>query len=151
MQLRRILPPLGQSSSPGPGGGRHRPVKTAAISALHYNTDNCVLAEEAIRYMPLPPIRLCVDKILTADVCNKVDSISRRCSCLLALSAQHHHSINPRRFLMGGTSAARRGYRGVVPLQDWLTLTAPSPLQRTSTEAGFQGGVYGNNMIASAK
>ena len=35
----------------------------------------------------------------------------------------------------------------MVSLQDQSPLTASSPLQRTSPEAGFQGGVYGENMI----
>ena len=50
--------------------------------------------------------------------------------------------------MTGRPPAARRGDRGVVSLQDQLPLTASLPLQRTSPEAGFRGGVYGDNMIA---
>ena len=49
---------------------------------------------------------------------------------------------------MGGPPEATRSYRGMVSLQDQSPSTASSPLQRTSPEAGFQGGVYGDNMIA---
>ena len=54
---------------------------------------------------------------------------------------------DPGRFLTGEPSAVRRGDKGTVSLQDRSPLTASLPLQRTSTSAGFQRGVYGNNMI----
>ena len=54
---------------------------------------------------------------------------------------------DPGQFLMGGPSAARRGDKGSVSLQDWLPSAASSPLQRTSPETGFQGWMYGNNII----
>ena len=49
---------------------------------------------------------------------------------------------------MGGPPAARRGDRGAVSLQDRSPPTASSSLQRANPEAGFRGGVYGDNMIA---
>ena len=52
-----------------------------------------------------------------------------------------------RQSLTGGTPAARRGDRGAVLMQDQLTSTASSPLQRMIAQAGFRGGVYGDNMI----
>ena len=55
---------------------------------------------------------------------------------------------DPGRILTGGLPAARRGGRGAVSLQDQSPSTVSSPLQRTSPEAGFRGGVYGDNMIA---
>ena len=73
---------------------------------------------------------------------------SRGRSCLLAISAWRCHIINRVLFLTGGTPSERRGDRGEVLLQDWLPSTASSPLQRTSPEEGFQGGVYDENMIA---
>ena len=148
VQRRRILPPPGRSGSPVLGGGRYRPVITASISALLSTPDTCVLVEGAIGDMPLSPSGCGVDDSLTADGHNEVDARSRRRSCLLALSARRHHIIDPGRFLMGGTPAARRGDRGVVLLQDRLPSTAPSSLQRTISEAGLQGRVYGDNMIA---
>ena len=55
---------------------------------------------------------------------------------------------DPGQILTGGLPAARRVDRGAVSLQDQLPSTAPSPLQREGPEAGFRGGVYGNNVIA---
>ena len=49
---------------------------------------------------------------------------------------------------MGGLPAARIGDREDVLLQDWSPSMASSPLQRTSPEAGFLEGVYGDNMIS---
>ena len=54
---------------------------------------------------------------------------------------------DPGRILTVGPPAARRGDIGAVSLQDQLPSTASSPLQRTSPELGFQGGVYGDNMF----
>ena len=65
---------------------------------------------------------------------------SRGCSCLMELSAQSRCIIGPGQFLTGGKPTERRGGRGVVPLQDLSPSTASLPLQRTSLEAGFQGG-----------
>ena len=79
---------------------------------------------------------------------NLNDARSCRCSLLLKLSAQRRHIINPGLFLTGGLPAEIKGDRGAVPLQDRLPSTALSLLQRTSPEAGFQGGVYGDNIIA---
>ena len=55
---------------------------------------------------------------------------------------------DPGRILTGGTPTERRVDRGAVSLQDRSTLTASLPLQRVIPEAGFQWGVYGDNMIA---
>ena len=48
---------------------------------------------------------------------NHNNTISRGCSCLLALSARRRHIIDPGRFLMGGTPAERIGDIGAVLLQ----------------------------------
>ena len=98
--------------------------------------------------MPMLPSGCGVDNNLTVDGHNEVDTISRGCSRLLALLAQRHHIINPGQFLTGGTPAARRGNRGTMSLQYRSPLTASLPLQRTIPEAGFRGGVYGDNMFA---
>ena len=50
--------------------------------------------------------------------------------------------------MTGGPPAARRGDRGAVSLHDQSPSTASLLLHRTSPEAGFRGGVYGNHMIA---
>ena len=50
--------------------------------------------------------------------------------------------------MTGGPPAARRGDRGAVSLHDQSPSTASLLLHRTSPEAGFRGGVYGENMIA---
>ena len=89
-----------------------------------------------------------MDNYLTVNVHNKADARSRGNYCLLLISVQHCHIINVGFFLRGGPPAARRGDICMVPLQDWLLLTASLPLQKTSPQAGFQGGVYGDNMIA---
>ena len=139
MQYQQILPPPGRSGSPGPGGGRYRPVKTAALSESPSTSDTGVRAEEAIEDTPLSPSGCGVDDDLTADGHNKVDARSRGRSRLLALSARRRRIIDPGRFLTGGPPATRRGDRGAVPLQDRSPSTASSPPQRTSPEAGFQG------------
>ena len=64
-----------------------------------------------------------------------------------AISAAPSYT-DPGRFFTGGPPSERRGGIGAVYLQDQSPSTASSPLQRTSPEAGFQGGVYGDNMIA---
>ena len=86
--LWRILPPPGRSGSPGPGGGRYRPVKTAALSELPSTLDTFVSPEESIGDMPLLPSVCSVDDNLTIDGHSEVDARSRGCSHLLALSAQ---------------------------------------------------------------
>ena len=58
---------------------------------------------------------------------------------------------DPGLILTGGPPASRRENRGAVSLQDQSPSTALSPLQRTSTEAGFRGGVYGDNIIAQKR
>ena len=148
MQRRRILPPPGRSGSPGPGGSRYLPAKTAAITELPYTPDTLISAEESIRDMPMLPICYGVNENLNADGHNDVDARYHGNSRLLALSARRHCIIYPGQFLTGGPPAARIGDRGEVPLRDRLTPTESSPLQRTITEAGLQGGLYGNNMIA---
>ena len=50
--------------------------------------------------------------------------------------------------MTGGPPAKRRGDRGAVSLQDQLPWTVSSPLQSKIPEAGFRGGVYGDNIIA---
>ena len=64
-----------------------------------------------------------------------------------AISAAPPYS-DPERILTGGPPAAKRGDIGVVSLQDGSPSTASLPLKRTSPEAGFGGGVHGNNIIA---
>ena len=103
---------------------------------------------ESIRDMHLSPSDCGVDNNLTVDGHNYVDSISRGCSHLLALSAQRHHIIDSGLFFTGGLSAARRGDRVAVSLKYRLPSMVSSPLQRTGPEAGFRGGLYGKNMIA---
>ena len=137
MQRWQILPPLGRSGSPGPGGGRYRPVKMAALSELQSTLDNFINPEESIGDMTLPPSGYGVYDKLTVDGHNEVDARSRGCSHLLALSARCYCIIIPGQFLTGGLPTARRGDRGAVSLQDRLPSTASSPLQRTSPEAGF--------------
>ena len=122
-------------------------MKTAALSSFPSTPNTCVHPEELIRGMPLLPSVCGMDNNLAVDGHNEVDARSRGCSHLLALSSWRCRIIDPGHFLTGGPPTARRGDRGVVSLQDWLSLTASSPLQRTSPEAGFRGGVYGDNMI----
>ena len=98
--------------------------------------------------MPLSPSGCGVDGNLAVDSHNEVDARSCGCSHLLVLSAQRCHIINPGQFLTGGPPTAREGDRGAVSLQDQSPSTASSPLQRTSPEVGFRGGVYGDNIIA---
>ena len=78
---------------------------------------------------------------------NLNDARSCRRSLLLKISAQRRHIINPGRFFTGGLPAERKGDRGAVPLQDRLPSTVLSLLHRKSPESGFQGGVYGDNII----
>ena len=65
--LWRILPPPERNGTPGPGGGRYRPVKTAALSELPSTTDIFVRTEELIWDMPLLPSGCGVDDNLTID------------------------------------------------------------------------------------
>ena len=123
-------------------------MKTAAFWELTSTIDTCVSAEELIGDMPLSSSCCGVDNNLTADGHNKVDTRSRGCSHLLALSAWRRRIIYSDQFLMGGPSAARRQDIGVVSLKHQSPSTASSPLQRTSPESGFRGGVYRENMMA---
>ena len=110
--LWRILPPPGLSGSPGPGGGRYRPVKTATLSELPSTPDTFVCTEESIGDMPLSPSGCGVDDNLTANGHNKVDARSRWCSYLLALSAQFCCVLNPSQFFgEWAASGKKRGYR----------------------------------------
>ena len=83
-----IFPPPGRSGIPGLGGGRYRPVKTAALLELPSTPDTFFSPEELIRDMPLSPSGCGVENNLTIDEQNGVDVRSRRCSHLLALSAR---------------------------------------------------------------
>ena len=79
---------------------------------------------------------------------------SRRSFSLLALSVWRRHIIDPGQFLTdappveikGGrvvvAPAEKRGYRGVVPMQDHLQSTVSLLLVRTIPEAGFRGGIW---------
>ena len=98
--------------------------------------------------MPLSPSGCIVDNNLDVDVHNEVDARSRECSHILALSSRRCCIIDPGQFLMGGPPMARRGDGGAILLQYRLPLTASFPLHITGPEAGFWGGVYGNNMIS---
>ena len=148
MQRRRILSPPGRSSISGSGGGRYCPRKMAALSEFPSTPDTCIRLEESIRDMPLSTSGCGIDNNLTDDGHNAVGAISHKCSHLLAISAQIHHIIDPGRFLTGGLPATRRGDRGAVPLHDHSPSTASSPLQTTSLESGYRGGVYGDNIIS---
>ena len=55
---------------------------------------------------------------------------------------------DPGRIFTGGPPVARRGDRGVVLLQYQLPSTVSWPLQKTSSEAGFRGWLYGESMVA---
>ena len=85
--LWQILPPLGRSGSPGPGGDRYRLVKTATFPELPSTPDIFVSPEESIGDMPLLPSGCGVDDNLTIDGHTEVDVRSRKCSHLTALSA----------------------------------------------------------------
>ena len=89
-----------------------------------------------------------MDDNLAVDGHNKLDARHRGCSHLLELSARRCCIIYPGQFLTGGLPTVRRGDIGAVTLQYCLPSTAPSSLQITSPEAGFRGGVYGDNTIA---
>ena len=123
-------------------------MKTAALSELTSTPNTFVCPEKSIGDMPLLPSGYVVDDNMTVNSHNEVDAKSRGFSHLLALSARLRHIIDPGQFLTGGPPAARRGDRGTVSLQYWSPSTALLPLQRTSPEAGFRGGVYGENIIA---
>ena len=140
MQRQRILPPPGRSGSPGPGGGRYRLVKTAALLASPSTNNACILAEEVIRDMTVLPRGCGVESNLAANGHNKVDAISCGRSRLLGLSARRRCVIDPGQLLTGGPPAKIIGDRGAVPLQDRSPSTASSTLQRTIPESGFQGG-----------
>ena len=64
-----------------------------------------------------------------------------------AISAAPSYN-DPGWVLTGGPTAARRGDIGAVLLKYQSSSTTSLPLQRTSPEAGFRGGLYGDNMIA---
>ena len=83
-----ILPPLGRSGIPGPGGGRYRPVKTAKLSELPSAPDTFVRPEESIGDMHLLPSGCGMDDNLTVDGHNEVDARSCGCYHLLVLSAR---------------------------------------------------------------
>ena len=88
-----ILPPPGRSGSPGPGGGRYCPVKTAALSELPSTPDTSVRREESNGDMPLLPIGYGMNDNLTVDGHNEVDARSCRCSHLLELSARRRRKM----------------------------------------------------------
>ena len=98
--------------------------------------------------MPLLQRGCCIGNNLAIDDHNEVDDISCRCSHLMTLSAWRCHIINPGQFLTDGLPTSRREDRGAVSLKYRPPLTASSPLQRTSPEAGFQVGLYGDSVIA---
>ena len=98
--------------------------------------------------MPMSQSSCGVENKMAVDGHNKVDTKSQGCSHLLKLSARQCRIIDPGNFLTDGPPTTRRRDRGAVSLQYRSTLTASWPVQRTSAEAGFQGGVYGDNMIA---
>ena len=148
MKRQQILPPPGRSSSPGPGGGHYRPVKTAALSELPSTPNNFFRLEESIGDMPLSQIGCSVDNKLTVDGHHKMGTRARGCSHLLALLARRRRIIDPGQYFTGGLPEARRGDIGAVFLQNRSPSTVLSPLQRTSPEAGFRGGIYGDNIIA---
>ena len=149
VKIRRVLPRPGCSGSPDlTRGGRYRPMKTAALSEFPSTPYTCVHPEESIGCMPLLPRGFSVDDNLTTDGHNEVDARSCGCSRLMALLVWHRRTIYPGQFLTGGTPSAKRGDRDAVPLQYQSPSTVLSPLQRTSSESGFQGGVYGDNMIS---
>ena len=106
----------GGEGSPGPGGGRCCPVKTAALLELPSTPNNCVSAEELIRDMHISPIGYGVDNNLASNGHNEVDSRSCGCYCLMALSARHRRIIYPGQFYTGTPPAARIGDRGAVLL-----------------------------------
>ena len=107
--LWRILPPPGRSGSPGLGGGRYRPVKTATLSKLPSTPDTYVRPEKLIGDMPLAPSGCSVYDNLTIDGHNKVDARSYGCSHLPALSAQRRRIMILREFLQVGHQRQEEG------------------------------------------
>ena len=68
-------------------------MKTAALSELTSTTNNIVRPEELIGDMPLSPSSYGMNNNLTVDGHNEVDTISRGCYHLLALSAHFRRSM----------------------------------------------------------
>ena len=143
----RILPPPGRIGSPGPGGG----------GALSPREDGHTFVIAFRSWYFFQSIR--IDRVY-ASVANQLrrgqqpdhrwsQQGGRHIPQVFPSSSAITPSYNdPGRILTGGPPAARRWDRGVVSLQDWSPSTALLPLQRTSPEAGFRGGVYGDNIIA---
>ena len=144
--LWRILPPLGRSDSPGPGGGALSPCEDGHTFGISFHSRYFRPSGRINRGYASVAKRLRRGRQPDHRWPQRGGrQILRVFPSSGTISAAPSYN-DPGEILRGEPPAERRGDIGEVSLQDRSPSTASSPLQRKSPEAGFRFGVYGDNM-----